>query len=336
MFFVLISLLFELSTGMAAWHFATPPMALPFLLAHGLGCLLFSIGAVKYLSQKLDDVTDRDHIFFLSLGFFIPILGMLGLCWVLFSFQKLKPKGTDAELHMGVRTADNLMLRNAPQLSQLRSVDVNTGMLISIMQYAPQPRTRISALLETLRLPDQDALNILRVALRDDEDDVRLLAYALLSQMDKRYNNIIQSRLAMLSQVSANERYSLHKRIAQEYFELAWVGLARGEGLTPILRKAREHISSAVEGYPEDPGLYFLLGKILLRLKCFDEAATVFLQAKSYGMEAGIVAPYLAEIAFSWRHLSLVGELMARSRLDVHRGISGELKSYWDARAYEG
>lgn len=285
--------LLDILAGYGAWRISTPALLALGLLGHALACWLYAVAAVRSLAETMDEVRTRDQFFFMSLSFFLPIIGMLGLCHALGAFKRSRIQGNEG--NAGMQTVAAMTLPTVLRAAGARPAAVNTGMLISVLQNAREPSQRTSAILATLRLPDQDAINILRVALKDSEDDIRLLAYALLSQMDKRYNEGIQNHLALLRKSTGNRACFLHKQIAQEYWELAWVGLARGESVGAILDKALEHVTQALDGYPNDGGLHFLLGKTLLRMRRFKEAAGALASAERYGIPSGRLASYREE-----------------------------------------
>lgn len=301
---------------------ATCPIWL-LLLGHSLISLLFALSATRRLGEYMAIRLERDVWLFFSLSLFLPLVGQFGLCWVLFAFQRWY--GAERAAPVKLIRAQTLELSGQAAMADVMPPLVNTGMLISVLQHATKPEQRTAAILATLRLPDHDAINILRVALRDSEDDIRLLAYALLAQMDKRYNTEIQSTLALLEQADEAQKPMMLKHVAQEYWELAWIGLARGETVKPILDKALQFARQALDGGSEDAGLQFLLGKILLRLKQFDEARSAFWRAELYGMEAARMAPYLREMMMSQHRTPGVGSWLSSPwQADLDAGLASD------------
>lgn len=296
---IALCLLLDSGLALAAWQLGAPALGGPLLVCHCLVSLLFSWAALQRLQDHLTIRPRRDIWLFLSLSLTLPVVGMFGLYGLLFTLQRWFDADRIAQLHL--RRADRMTLSPGHRSADDKSAAMNTGKLIDVLQHSAEPAQRIEAILATLRLPDHDAINILRVALRDGEDDIRLLAYALLAQVDKRYFNAIQTSLNLLDQAGETQKALLCKRIAQEYWELVWVGLARGETARPILDKALHYAQRALEGCADDAGLQFLLGKILLRLKRHDEARVALWRAELEGMATARITPYLREMMLS-RH----------------------------------
>ena len=62
----------------------------------------------------------------------------------------------------------------------------NDGGLQDVLRHAPDTEKRMAALFATRRMPPREAIPILKLALRDPADDVRLLAYSMLDKREAR------------------------------------------------------------------------------------------------------------------------------------------------------
>ncbi|MFO6383442.1 HEAT repeat domain-containing protein, partial [Pseudomonas aeruginosa] len=67
------------------------------------------------------------------------------------------------------------------------------GGLQDVLRHAPDPNQRLTAIFATRRMPGKEAIPILKLALRDPADDVRLLAYSMLDQKESRINQRIEA-----------------------------------------------------------------------------------------------------------------------------------------------
>ena len=111
----------------------------------------------------------------------------------------------------------------------------NNAKIMNVLQGAADPHQRQTSVLETLRLPDQSAIPLLRRALRDSEDDVRLLAYALLDRKEQ----VISSRMRKLEQrLASAER--------DQSFNLPQANSARLLGTHPPWIGTRRSLESPV------------------------------------------------------------------------------------------
>jgi hypothetical protein len=278
----------------------SPSQITDIFLAHILASMLAAVTLHPLLPKKYRASQILGWIFFFSITLFIPLLGLLclggvvipALCW---------PKRSTEQNSV---TQQSMEIPDLPFRSPNTKYDdlcCGEATLKGIIQFATDPDKRLKAVLGTLKLQDKDAIPLLRLALKDAEDDVRLLAYALLDRKEQALTARIRARLYQLKTATTVDSYYLHKAIAYEYWELVHLGLAQGEVLTHTLDRARKHTEDALMLSAHDAGLQFLLGRILLRQMNLEEAFCAFSKALKLGLADSKVAPYLAEIYFLQR-----------------------------------
>lgn len=192
-------------------------------------------------------------------------------------------------------------------------------------------------MLATRHMEERDAVTVLRAALRDPADEVRLLAYALLDRREKRLSAAIR-RLAAELEAGLPQPAAHHQRLAELHWEMAYLGLATGEVLRHYLREARRHarraLAAAPAGGPEAgvnrAELHFLLARVALWLEDHDEAQAALVAAAAEGLPRNRLLPYLAELAFVTRRYALVPRILAGLERDVYRpGLLTELEAQW-------
>src|SRR5262249_17249380 len=147
---------------------------------------------------------------------------------------------------------------------------------------------RLAAVLAARHLRDPNEVEVLRLALTDSVDDVRLLAYSILDRKEQAFNIRLKSFLSQLESTPPHQKEQLaklHKRLAQTHFEMIHLGLARGEVRIYLLAEARRHIDAALKAVPDDCEGLFLLGRIVLRQEetSIKEAETAFRKAQELG-----------------------------------------------------
>ncbi len=259
------------------------------------------------------------------LAFFIPVLGLAGLLLALLPALH-RPRRTPPRLYEAIEIPGlpfkPLEVSEQPLFGQAG--------LASVIRNAPDPEKRVRAVMATRQLRDRDAVPILRIALRDPVDDVRLLAYSLLDAKEQRLNETISILLEERRSASPLHRIRLEERLAGLYWELAYLGLATGEVREHVLSKALEHIEAAEKGSPDAMGIHFQKGRILLRLGRLEPAQSALERARDLGLDPNDVDPYLAEIHFlrrQWdgvrRHLAGIHPL---ARLEPPLSL---LHAYW-------
>ena len=91
----------------------------------------------------------------------------------------------------------------------------NDGGLQDVLRHAPDTEKRMAALFATRRMPPREAIPILKLALRDPADDVRLLAYSMLDKQESEINLRIEAALRQLAVAEGAHRTALHDALAR-------------------------------------------------------------------------------------------------------------------------
>jgi hypothetical protein len=245
-------------------------------------------------------------LFIFSLAFFVPVLGAVGVVAAIFPALYL-PRKRDKQAWQAVGIPK---LPFRAQL-QLHSPIFADGGLQDVLRHAPDPDQRLAALLATRRMPGKEAVPILKLALGDPSDDVRLLAYSMLDKQESDINLHIQIALGELVNANAKTAGALHGRLARWYWELAYLGLAQGSVLDHVLTQASEHAEQGLKA-GEGGELFLLAGRIALERGDVERAEVLLSQAQENGMGAAQVLPFRAELAFEAGRYHEIPGLLAR------------------------
>jgi tetratricopeptide (TPR) repeat protein len=206
---------------------------------------------------------------------------------------------------------------------------MSAGGLQDVLRHAINPNKRLSAILSTRRMAGRDAIPILKLALKDPVDDVRLLAYSMLDAQESGINLKIKQALEELHSAASDRIGQLNASLAQHYWELVYLGLAQGSVLEHMLRCARSHIEQAINSR-ESADDWLLAGRIALEQRRIDEADAAFAQAHNLGLEAAQVATYRAEVAFIRRRFTEVPVWLAQLHTDDRQRLPfSALARYW-------
>jgi tetratricopeptide (TPR) repeat protein len=268
-------------------------LAAPTLALHGAACCCVA----GLLHRRHLEGPARSSFALLFAGtFFVPILGALGLIAVgLLAPRSPAPSEPDC-----VRTPIP-RLPGATELLPAPEAELADGR-----------QARLAALAALRERTEPGSVAQLRRALEDPEEEVRLLAHALLERKSRAAYRRIDEATQALEGAPAQRRGPLHRRLALEHWELAWLGLAEGECLGHTLEMARRYVVDAIEQEPEAASLHFLLGRIALRLGGPEKAEAALLRASELGLPEAVVRPYLAESAFLRRRFDLVRRHLAQ------------------------
>jgi len=292
---------------------ATSAVAL--LRGSGIAALVLHVAAcgcaAAVLHRRfLDGAPQWSFALVFATTFFVPLLGALGVIGVALVTPSA-PSPEPACIHTRIPRPGEA---RPPSDARLAS---------------SSPQGRIEALTALRNRSDPEAVVLLRRALADSDEDVRLLAHALLESKNRAACRGIDDASRELEVAPEGRRSAIHRRLASRYWELAWLGLVEGECLGHALATARDHTLAALERDPRSASLHFLLGRIELRLGAPERAEPALLHARELGLPAGVVAPYLAETAFLERRFDRVRSYLAEGGSVVPVGAAARVRRYW-------
>jgi polysaccharide biosynthesis protein PelE len=283
----------------------------PGLALHAISCL----SAAAVLHRRLLD-GPRGWSFALVFAgmLFVPILGPLGLVAV-------------------ALVAPPLAASLEPDCVRTKIPEAREGAAAQVQAAADAlaggQRARLEALTAVRRRTDPNSVALLRRALEDPEEDVRLLAHALLESKSRAAYRGIDEATRTLEGAPAVRRGPLHRRLAALHWELAWLGLVEGECLGHALETARRHVLAALEQDAASASLHLLLGRIDLRIGAAEKAEGALLRAAELGLPPGVVRPYLAESAFLQRRFEMVRRHLAQAGPAGSSETVDRVRRYW-------
>lgn len=176
------------------------------------------------------------------------------------------------------------------------------GSLLGVIEASPTDTQRIKAVLKTRQMVDKEAIPILKKALLDPVDEVRLLAYSMLDKKEKKLDRLITSQLKALENKPSKKHLAEHLNLAEAYWELSYLGLVQGQAQTHILQDAYKHIKEVVKYRTTDAEAYFLQARIALALNIYDVAEDSLDQALKFEVNSTKAKSYQKELAFVSRH----------------------------------
>ncbi len=296
-----------------------------FLILHASGGIVGSAFMVGILPRAYRQSLFTVFFYFFLICFFIPGLGLIGLLlsvWpALYRVRHMQDKG-----YMQVPVPE---LPYKPLKVQQQPIYGQAGM-VSILRHSQDLERRIKAVMATRQMTSQEAIPVLKEALRDPADDVRLLAYSMLDALEEEINTTIRSLLTRIENEAPSQHQDLHERISNSYWELAYLGLAQGDVLRHVLNRSLHHLERALETGAGDPGLHIQRGRLLMHQQRWDEAANAFATAVERGVPDTSVAPYLAEIAFEKRDFNHVVTLIGHLGPSIRKSERlAAIAAYW-------
>ena len=319
-----ILLLIALAVQSAAVYYLTKHQLFYALLFHILSAFLYPWPLWKLMPIRFQ----KDWqilVFFYLMCLLIPLVSGVGLLLSLtincyFSKSYLSEVSTIVKMP---ELPDELL--QTMQLSSYKG-----GSLLGVLEASPLDNQRIKAVLKTRQMIDKEAIPILKKALLDPVDEVRLLAYSMLDKKEKKLDRLITTQLQALENKPSEKHIAEHLSLAEAYWELSYLGLVQGQAQTHILQDAYMHIQKVVQHRATDADAYFLQARIALALNLYDVAEDSLDQALKFEVNSIKARSYQEELAFVSRHFKeRSGNISHKendNRLDEH--VSGVTESW--------
>lgn len=309
--------------------------ALQALCAHALASISAVLASYALAHKQAQLSSPRaNHIAAASVGAFVasaPALGMLVFATVIAPAWR---RACDArseswiELPMDARAqvgAGSIALRahvvRPSADARLRKQALAAQAIVPIrevLEGESSAAERIQAVMALRRMPARDALPLLRIALGDASEDVRLLAYAILERREKGLRASIERKLEALDahEDGSSSRLAALRELAHDHWELVHGGFVEGELAQRTLQLAAEHAHAALEHIRRDNGapegsLSVLLARVELRRGETISAARALQLAARVGVAESTLAPLHAELAFIERRFERIPRLLA-------------------------
>jgi hypothetical protein len=140
--------------------------------------------------------------------------------------------------------------------------------------------------------------SILKIALSDNDDEIRLYSFSILSKSEDKLTNLIFENLQKLKEknLSVEEKNKIYQTLGSAYWEFIYLQISDDNLKNYYMNLSKEYFLQAIEVMPDDYESLFNLGKIYVREKNLQKAEEMLL--KAYKWNKGKVILYLAEIYF--------------------------------------
>jgi hypothetical protein len=325
-----LAVLFELAAAALLVDFRNGTgQVLLFLALHMVSAALLALTALPLLPARYRTPRLQVLALLFSFGFFIPLLGILGLM-VALAITALRPRSRPHEPFAEVRPPEYVLSIPDPEI-QFRPA----GLRATLLDATLPTELRMRSLIALQNMPTRIAAPTLRRLLGDPVDDIRLVAYGILDQKEKAINDQIQENLGSLEGLANLEtRVNALRHLAELHWELIYAGLVTGDVRAFTLERVLDYTGRALDLSGQDPGLWLLRGRALHARRELDAAAEAYQHAVQGGLPEQRVLPYQAEIAYDRRDLADL-----RSRLERLAGAGrptpamAALIRYWSREA---
>ncbi|WP_027856093.1 hypothetical protein [Marinobacterium jannaschii] len=297
-----------------------------YLLLHALSSLAIAGWAWLKLPQHYKASFTATLALFFTFAFLMPVFGLfITITVLLFALHHQHSKSSQ-DFH----TFEVPVLEEAPG-EQIETPLHSPGGIRLMLLNSPCVQKRLDSVLYTRNLSDKEAVPLLRIALKDDADDVRLLAYSLLDRKESAISDRIQQLKASLEQIAEHAGYARARtllKLAESYWELSYLGFSEGELRQFTLQQAQSYLQRSLE-LDATPEGRAMMGRIYLKLGYIDDAEEQFQLATRDGLAAEPYLSYMAEAAFLAGEYDKVRDALRRLPDNLSNAELQQLREYW-------
>ena len=289
-----------------------------YIAVHGAASIIFTCGTWLLLPHRYKFPILHTGLFLFCFSFFIPLFGMIGgIFSLLLGLYRLNITAAvtwvECERSSLVKESD-----------EFRPSRTSTGGLREILTHDLDPSRRLQAVNAVCHLPQQQAIPLLQLALKDLSDDVRLFSYSSLEAIEAKINLSIS---LLKTQFTHYQAPGIAFNIAQQYWELCYLGLAESVLCAHYLEQASIYLMRSNQ-LVENAASNLLLGRIMLAQSDQKQALIYLTQAFDAGLLKEQVIPYLAEASFALGNYELTKYYMAQLPA-FEKGRLQQQREYW-------
>ncbi|PSU44835.1 hypothetical protein C9J12_25405 [Photobacterium frigidiphilum] len=255
---------------------------------HAVACASFTLLCWILLPLRYKTPIVSSVTFLFLFNFLLPLFGMFGTVFSLLVALYIPRKQNLTTW----QECEEALLPQSPD--DVLSTQFGTGALRDILLNNTDPERRLIAVSAIRHLPKPQAVPLLQLALKDLSDDVRLLGYSSLETIETQINETLS---LFKNQFQHQEQASKAYEIAQQYWELCYLGIAEGALRKHYLEQAELYLTIAND-ISNSASSNLLLGRVMLEQQRPDDAFEYLTQALNGGLMVKQVAPYLAEAAY--------------------------------------
>ena len=280
---------------------------LGYLLLHALSSLLLAMLLVPFLPKRMAKPRWAAWLLLSAVSYSVPLFGFLGVL-AAFIFLVLYRKNGRREDYA------SLELPEFDQHQRRQSNVRHVGMR-SFLGNAQVPlQTRMRAMAALQYVPGKTASPLLHGALNDSNEDLRLLAYGMLDNLEKRVNQNIDQELDLLATAQATrdsaQILESSRQLADLYWELVYQELVQGDLRDHAVQQALHFCQQVIKAQKDNAHLLLRQGRLQHELGQAEQAQASYNQALALGMPITRVLPYRAELLFKQRNFEQVQAIM--------------------------
>jgi len=278
---------------------------LVYLLLHFLSSILISI-VLSTIFSKFELFKNRPKETLIVITAFIFITSVLGILFSNFIFLVFKNKNYKKRTK-----TENINFNELIKSIPITNRKFGEGAIFNIN--STSSNAKLNLLSYVIKHNFSNKGKILKEALSDNNDEIRLMAFSILSKEENKLNKLIFELLNKLNNASDQEKENIYKNLGKLHWELAYLDIIDNFLKNFYLNLAKEYFEKSKNDYES----IIYLGRIYLQEKNFSKAKEYF--EKALKINKKTVIPYLSEIYFYEKNYKKVQELICKiDKVTIH------------------
>lgn len=314
--FLILAMLVEL----LAWSSLYPinghadSVLMTYFIVHALACILFALG-LRPLIRTTSHQLGKHHLALLGLiaivSFTIPIAGAAGCLAATFALYRYR----NPDSHSRFPSV------SLPEFDQHQSSSNSrrpTGLKTFLTNQSVPTASRMRVMVGLSGVSGRLASPMLRTALSDSNDDLRLLAYSMLDNKEQQISQAIHDAQQSLERAHKTEGISppgpqgiqAAWALSDLYWEMIYQGITQSDVREHAISESLHYCQVVLQEDPDNALLTLRKGRLMQLRQDYAQAQSAYEMALEQGLPAARVIPYLAEIHFLQHNYSEAQLLM--------------------------
>ncbi|WP_456323942.1 hypothetical protein [Hydrogenimonas sp.] len=261
-----------------------------------------------FLRHRYPKEALRVYLFFLLFNQAMPIVGVVFTVWTVWFLLHVK-------YHNEIHVAEVINIEEfSLSFPQVHRIFGEGAMLMLFKENSISSRMKIRALASLANELSRKHLEIIKLALADRDDEVRLFCFSVVDKLEKRINEQIAAELKRFEGgQTQRERAEAASHLADLYWDLVYFALSDEVLEKFMAEESKKFILYSLKYDFANVQMHILLGKVFLYEGDYEKAAQEFVLAIELKEDDNaFITPYLAEIYYNRRNFISVKSLLTK------------------------
>lgn len=305
-----------------------------YFIVHAMACILFALGLRPLIRASHQQ---REHLLTLMglvavVSFTVPIAGAAGCLVAIFALHRYRNQDPYSRF-------PSVSLPEYDQHQSNSNSRRPPGLKTFLSNQSVPTAARMRAMVALSNVSGRLASPMLRTALSDSNDDLRLLAYSMLDNKEQQISQAIHDAQQSLERANQAEGISplgpqglqAAWTLSDLYWEMIYQGVAQSDVRDHAISQSLHYCLMVLQEQSDNSLLTLRKGRLMQLRHDYGQAQHAYETALKQGLPAARVIPYLAEIHFLQHNYAEAQSLM--QTLDSAQAPSRLRPSmqYWSA-----